>query len=83
MPLVASCKLYQRNDTTKKQDSACAQTAVNRSSSKPPLNQTAARPCRPYTRKAECVAKVALTIRNEPEENDENELQDFSHGRHG
>ncbi|XP_068579720.1 mucosa-associated lymphoid tissue lymphoma translocation protein 1 [Cebidichthys violaceus] len=79
-PLVASCKLYARNHgtTAKKQEGASAQSMGNIPSSKPRLHQTPAGPCRPFTRKAECAAKVAVTRSNEPEENDENELQDFT-----
>ncbi|XP_035521539.1 mucosa-associated lymphoid tissue lymphoma translocation protein 1 [Morone saxatilis] len=78
-PLVASCKLYKRNQATsaKRQEGASAQSMGNISSSKPLLHQTPAGPCRPFTRKAECAAKVAVTRSNEPEENDETELQDF------
>ncbi|XP_070827870.1 mucosa-associated lymphoid tissue lymphoma translocation protein 1 [Chaetodon trifascialis] len=78
-PLVASCKLYRRNHATaaKKQEGASAKSMGNISSSKPRLHQTVAGPCRPFTRKAECTAKAAVTRSNEPEENDENELQDF------
>ncbi|XP_071388283.1 mucosa-associated lymphoid tissue lymphoma translocation protein 1 [Centroberyx affinis] len=77
-PLVASCKLYKRNHAgaAKRQEGASAQSVGNISSSnKPPLRQTAAGP---FTRKAECAAKVTATRSNEPEENDENELQDFT-----
>ena len=76
-PLVASCKLYRRNHaaTAKKQEGASAQSMGNIASSKP-LHQTGHR--RPFTRKAECAAKVAVTRSNEPEENDENELPDFT-----
>ncbi|XP_029290746.1 mucosa-associated lymphoid tissue lymphoma translocation protein 1 [Cottoperca gobio] len=82
-PLVASCKLHRRNHATtaKKQEGASAQNMGNRSSCKPRLHQTMAGPCRPFTRKAECAAKVAVTRSNEPEENDENELQDSTHRR--
>ncbi|TNN57017.1 Mucosa-associated lymphoid tissue lymphoma translocation protein 1 [Liparis tanakae] len=77
-PLVASCKLYTRNHpTAKKRGGASAQSMGNFSSVKPRLHPTAAGPCRPFTRKAECAAKVAVAKSNEPEENDENELQDF------
>lgn len=76
-PLVASCKLHRRNHTTpaKKKEGASAQSLGNITSSKPRLHQTQAGP---FTRKAECAAKVAVTRGNEPEENDENELQDFT-----
>lgn len=76
-PLVASCKLYTRSHaaTAKKQEVASAQSLGAVASSKPKLRQTPAGPCRPFTRKAECAAKVAVTRSNEPEENDENELQ--------
>ncbi|XP_056242269.1 mucosa-associated lymphoid tissue lymphoma translocation protein 1 isoform X2 [Seriola aureovittata] len=80
-PLVASCKLYRRRNhaaTDKKHEGASAQSMGNISSSKPLLHQTVAGPCRPFTRKAECAAKVAVTRSNEPEENDENELRDFA-----
>ncbi|KAM9352115.1 mucosa-associated lymphoid tissue lymphoma translocation protein 1 [Symphorus nematophorus] len=76
-PLVASCKLYRRSHAAaaKKQEGASAQSMGKIPSSKP-LHQTG--PCRPFTRKAECAAKVAVTKSNEPEENDENELPDFT-----
>lgn len=80
-PLVASCKLYKRDHTTaaKKQEGASSSRSMgNISSNKPPLHQTKDSPCRPFTRKAECAAKAAVTRSNEPEENDENELQDFT-----
>ncbi|XP_030280411.1 mucosa-associated lymphoid tissue lymphoma translocation protein 1 [Sparus aurata] len=80
-PLAASWKLYRRNHqstTAKKQEGACAQSMGNISSSKPPLHHTQAGPCRPFTRKAVCAAKVAATRSNEPEENDENELHCFA-----
>lgn len=78
-PLVASCKLYSgRNHaaTDKQCKGATAQSMGNISSSKALPNQTLVGPCRPFTRKAEC--KNAAMRSNEPEENDENELQDFS-----
>ncbi|XP_054476056.1 mucosa-associated lymphoid tissue lymphoma translocation protein 1 [Anoplopoma fimbria] len=80
-PLVASCKLYTRNHATKakKQEGASARSLGNMSSSKPRLHQTPAGPSRPFTRKAECAANVAVPRSNEPEENDENELEDFIH----
>ncbi|XP_018519882.1 mucosa-associated lymphoid tissue lymphoma translocation protein 1 [Lates calcarifer] len=81
-PLVASCKLYKRRNhaaTDKKHEGASAQSMGNISSSRPQLHQTLAGPCRPFTRKAECAAKVAVTRSNEPEENDETELRDFAH----
>ncbi len=80
-PLVASCKLYGRNHvaTTKKQEGASAKSFGDISSGKPKLHPTLAGPCRPFTRKAECAAKVAVTRSNEPEENDENEVQDFTY----
>nr|XP_020467026.1 mucosa-associated lymphoid tissue lymphoma translocation protein 1-like [Monopterus albus]XP_020467034.1 mucosa-associated lymphoid tissue lymphoma translocation protein 1-like [Monopterus albus] len=77
-PLVASCKLYRRMShaaTDKKYEGASAQSMRNISSSKRLLHQTLAGPCRPFTRKAECAAKVAVARSNEPEENDENDLQ--------
>ncbi|XP_075945195.1 mucosa-associated lymphoid tissue lymphoma translocation protein 1 [Anarhichas minor] len=79
-PLVASCKLYTRNHgtTAKEREGSSAQSMGNMSSSKPRLHQTPADPCRPFTRKAECAAEVAVSRSNEPEENDENELQDFT-----
>lgn len=80
-PLVASCKLYKRSHSTtakKQKEDASAQSMGNISRGKPLLHQTLAGPCRPFTRKAECAAKVAVTRSNEPEENDETELQDFT-----
>ncbi|XP_026168115.1 mucosa-associated lymphoid tissue lymphoma translocation protein 1 [Mastacembelus armatus] len=79
-PLVASCKLYRRRNhagTDKNYVGTSAQSMGNISSSKPLLHQTPAGPRRPFTRKAECAAKAAVRS-NEPEENDENELQDFT-----
>ncbi|XP_029009152.1 mucosa-associated lymphoid tissue lymphoma translocation protein 1 [Betta splendens] len=80
-PLVASCKLHRMRSqaaTDKKCEGASAQTMGNLSRSRPVLHQTLAGPCRPFTRKAECATKVAVSRCNEPEENDENELHDFS-----
>ncbi|XP_054633673.1 mucosa-associated lymphoid tissue lymphoma translocation protein 1 isoform X1 [Dunckerocampus dactyliophorus] len=78
-PLVASCKLYKTIQTTspKKPEAASAQSMSNIASSKDLVDHTRAGPCRPFTRKAECGAKVAVLRCNEPEENDENELHDF------
>ncbi|KAL6106769.1 uncharacterized protein ACO6RY_10558 [Pungitius sinensis] len=75
-PLVASCKLYTRNHATtaKNQDVASAQSTGAVARSKPKTHQTPTGPRLPFTRKAECAAKVAVTRSNEPEENDENEL---------
>lgn len=72
-PLVASCKLYKKKGsvTAKKQDSHSAKSLGDISYSKP--HKTLAGPCRPFTRKAECAAKAAVTRSNEPEENDETE----------
>lgn len=77
MPLVSSCKLYRRNPagTEKRQEGICAQSMNNISNGKQQLHQTLAGQCRPFTRKAECAAKAAITRSNEPEENDETELQ--------
>lgn len=71
-PLVASCKLYRRTHaaTDNKQECAFAKSMGNISSSKPPLHQTLAGSCRPFTRKA----KIAVAWSNEPEENDENDF---------
>ncbi|CAJ1056737.1 mucosa-associated lymphoid tissue lymphoma translocation protein 1 [Xyrichtys novacula] len=79
-PLVASCKLHRRNHeaTAKRKDEASAQSMGNISCGKSQLRKTLASPCRPFTRKAECVPKVAGTRSNEPEENDENELQEYA-----
>lgn len=81
-PLVASCKLHSRNHATaaKKQEGAPAQSMGNITSCKPQVHQTPAGPCRPCTRKADCTANVAAPRSNEPEENDETELQDFTLG---
>ncbi|KAG7522888.1 mucosa-associated lymphoid tissue lymphoma translocation protein 1-like [Solea senegalensis] len=78
-PLVASCKLYRSKShavTDRKHGGASAQSMGNISSGKPTLRQTVAGPGRPFTRKAECAAKVPATRSNEPEENDEDELRD-------
>lgn len=72
-PLVASCKLYRRRNhavTDRRHKDAAAQSMGNISGSK----QTPPGPCRPFTRKAVCAAKVAITRSNEPEENDETDL---------
>nr|XP_019934124.1 PREDICTED: mucosa-associated lymphoid tissue lymphoma translocation protein 1-like [Paralichthys olivaceus] len=72
-PLVASCKLYRggsQAEIVKKHEGASAQSVGNISGSK----LTVAGPRQPFTRKAECTAKVAVTRSNEPEENDETEL---------
>lgn len=82
-PLVASCERHRKRNqaaTCDKGEGASAQTMGSLSRSRPVLDQTLAGPCRPFTRKAECAAKVAVSRSNEPEENDENELHDF--GRH-
>nr|XP_020486924.1 mucosa-associated lymphoid tissue lymphoma translocation protein 1-like isoform X2 [Labrus bergylta] len=78
-PLVASCNLHRRNHatTSKKKEGASVQSMGNISNGRQ-LHQTLAGPCRPCTRKAECAPKVAGTTSNEPEENDENELQDYT-----
>ncbi|KAM3870623.1 mucosa-associated lymphoid tissue lymphoma translocation protein 1 [Diretmus argenteus] len=75
-PLVASCKLNHAG-TAKipRQEGASAQS-MGVSSSRPPPRQILAGPCRPFTRKADCAAKVTAVRSNEPEENDETELQD-------
>ncbi|XP_034542551.1 mucosa-associated lymphoid tissue lymphoma translocation protein 1 [Notolabrus celidotus] len=79
-PLVASCKLHRRNHaaTTKTKEGASSQSMGKISSGKSKLHKTLAGPCRPFTRKAECAPKVGGTRSNEPEENDENELQEYT-----
>ncbi|XP_075998530.1 mucosa-associated lymphoid tissue lymphoma translocation protein 1 isoform X2 [Genypterus blacodes] len=72
-PLVASCDLY-RNIHANTQEGASAQSVDNI----PVLPATVAGPCRPFTRNAECVPQVADVRSNEPEENDENELHNFT-----
>ncbi|KAM6960896.1 mucosa-associated lymphoid tissue lymphoma translocation protein 1 [Aplochiton taeniatus] len=77
-PLVASCKLYKRKhaETIRRTESVPAQSLINVSNHKQPLqDQTLARP---FTRKAVCTTKVTVSRTNQPEENDENELQDFT-----
>ncbi|KAM4618498.1 mucosa-associated lymphoid tissue lymphoma translocation protein 1 [Polymixia lowei] len=78
-PLVASCKLYKRNHTgtAKKQEGTPAKSMCNVSSGKPP-RQTLEGPRRPFTRKAECTTKGTAVRSNEPEENDESDLQEFT-----
>lgn len=75
-PLVASCQLHRRthaaNNCKTKRDSAHSMGNISRSKSQ--QHKTLAGPCRPFTRKAECVPEGAR--RREPEENDENELQE-------
>ncbi|XP_029379066.1 mucosa-associated lymphoid tissue lymphoma translocation protein 1 [Echeneis naucrates] len=80
-PLVASCKLYRRSNPApkdKKHEGASAQSMGIISSTRALRHQTVAGQGRPFTRKAECAAKGAVTRGNEPEENDENELRDFA-----
>lgn len=75
MPLVSSCRLYRRNVAAdRRQEDICAQSMNHISNSKQRLHRTLAGKCRPFTRKAECAAKVGITRSNEPEENDESEL---------
>ncbi|XP_068595129.1 mucosa-associated lymphoid tissue lymphoma translocation protein 1 isoform X2 [Brachionichthys hirsutus] len=76
-PLVASCKLYRRNQAAKKREGS-ARSMDKISNHQPLRHQPPAGPRRPFTRKAECTAKVAAAGGNEPEENDENEVQDFN-----
>lgn len=78
-PLVASCKLYKRNHAAKKQEGASGRSVGNISDGKAAqLHQTPGGPRRPFTRKAECAVQPAAARSNEPEENDETELQDFT-----
>ncbi|XP_074533873.1 mucosa-associated lymphoid tissue lymphoma translocation protein 1 [Halichoeres trimaculatus] len=78
-PLVASCKLHKRNHAAKnKTEKDSAQSLGNFSRAKSQQHKTVAGPCRPFTRKAECVPKVSGTRSKEPEENDENELQGYT-----
>lgn len=79
-PLVASCKLHKRNHAAKnnKSERDSAQSLGNISKDKSQQHKTLAGPCRPFTRKAECVPKVAGSRSKEPEENDENELQEYT-----
>lgn len=78
-PLVASCKLHRGNQAAKnnKRERDSAQSTGNISRGKSQQHKTLAGPCRPFTRKAECVPKVTGTSK-EPEENDENELQEYT-----
>ncbi|XP_061750807.1 mucosa-associated lymphoid tissue lymphoma translocation protein 1 isoform X1 [Nerophis ophidion] len=78
-PMVASCKLYKTLQTKSpmKPYSASAQSTGKIAQCKNLADHTRAGPCRPFTRKAECGANVAVQRCNEPEENDENELHDF------
>ncbi|XP_034032409.1 mucosa-associated lymphoid tissue lymphoma translocation protein 1 [Thalassophryne amazonica] len=80
-PMVASCKLYKRSHGASAKKQGASSQSVNISSSKAPLHQTQAAPCRPFTRKAECTVKVTAPKSNEPEENDENELQNWTCGQ--
>ncbi|CAG5958025.1 unnamed protein product [Menidia menidia] len=74
-PLVASCKLYKGTPAAKDKRKECvaAQSMGNILNGKSQLHQPLSDPRRPYTRKAVCTAKT-VTTRNEPEENDENEV---------
>lgn len=77
-PLVASCKLSKRKHAgmIKRREGTPAQSMGNVSNSKQPMRQTHGGP---FTRKAECATKITAARSNEPEENDENELQGFTH----
>ncbi|XP_067091643.1 mucosa-associated lymphoid tissue lymphoma translocation protein 1 [Osmerus mordax] len=78
-PLVASCKLYKKKHAgmAKNQEGVPAQNVGHISCSMQPPRQVLER-TRPFTRKAECAVSVPAARSNEPEENDENELQDFT-----
>lgn len=71
-PLVASCRFYQRKAAAdERHNGASAQSTGHVPSSK----QTVAGHCRPFTRKAECAALPPVRRgKNEPEENDEDQL---------
>ncbi|KAM8861058.1 mucosa-associated lymphoid tissue lymphoma translocation protein 1 [Synchiropus picturatus] len=77
-PLVASCDLFYRKygaTAARQHDAVAATQSMDKIASckglqKHPMAGT----CRPFTRKAECQAKVGVTRWNQPEENDENEL---------
>ncbi|CAB1323190.1 unnamed protein product [Coregonus sp. 'balchen'] len=79
-PLVASCDLYrgQQALVAQRQEGAPVQSMGHVSHRKQPPRQTLGQPGRPFTRKAECAAKVPTARSNEPEENDESEPQDFT-----
>lgn len=79
-PLVASCKLQRRSHPAKnrKTERDSAQSMGNISMGKSQQRKTLDGLCRPFTRKAECVPKVTGTRSKEPEENDENELQEYT-----
>lgn len=79
-PLVASCDQYrgQQALVTQRQEGAPSQSMGHVSHSKQSPRQTLGQPGRPFTRKAECAAKVPTARSNEPEENDETEPQDFT-----
>ncbi|XP_077373064.1 mucosa-associated lymphoid tissue lymphoma translocation protein 1 [Festucalex cinctus] len=77
-PLVASCKLNETIQNTSQRKQVQQTSMGNISHDRKPLKQTQAGPCQPFTRKAECGAQAPPFRCNEPEENDENELQDFT-----
>nr|XP_046163754.1 mucosa-associated lymphoid tissue lymphoma translocation protein 1-like isoform X3 [Oncorhynchus gorbuscha] len=82
-PLVASCDLHrvQQAMVAQRRDGAPAQSMGHSriSHSKQRPRQTLGQPGRPFTKSAECAAKVPTAGSNEPGENDETEPQDFTH----
>ncbi|XP_010894829.1 mucosa-associated lymphoid tissue lymphoma translocation protein 1 isoform X3 [Esox lucius] len=79
-PLVASFDLYKGQETlmAPRQEGNPARHVGHISHSIQPPHQTLDKPGRPFTRKAECASKVPTVKGNEPEENDESELHDFT-----
>ncbi|XP_038857204.1 mucosa-associated lymphoid tissue lymphoma translocation protein 1-like isoform X2 [Salvelinus namaycush] len=81
-PLVASCDLHrgQQAMVGQRPDGATAQSMGHSriSHSKQRPRQTLGQPGRPFTKRAECAAKVLTARSNEPGENDETEPQDFT-----
>lgn len=82
-PLVASCDLHrgQQAMVAQRRDGAPAQSMGHShiSHSKQRPRQTLGQPGHPFTKRAECAAKVPTARSNEPGENDETEPHDFTH----
>ncbi|XP_028307044.1 mucosa-associated lymphoid tissue lymphoma translocation protein 1 [Gouania willdenowi] len=80
MPLVASWKLYRNNPTAsdRRQSSVSAQNMDFSLSSNHWRPWTVAASIHPFTRKALCDPKRTMTQINEPEENDETELLNYT-----
>ncbi|KAL0968293.1 hypothetical protein UPYG_G00264910 [Umbra pygmaea] len=77
-PLVASCDLYRGQQASMAPLQEADLQSPGIWNIKQPPHQNLGRQGRPFTRKADCAAKVPTARNNEPEENDETELHDFT-----